>query len=79
MATSKERASQPEPLPAEDRPRPGPMPTDGDEVREVGKRALDDTKGPKKDTDESGYDKQREGAPPQSPTKRSGINDDSPG
>jgi len=79
MSTSKERATQPEPLPDEDRPRPGPLPTDGDKVREVGKRALDDAKGPKKDTDETGYDKQRESAPPQSPVKRSGINDGSSG
>ena len=79
MATSKEPNPQSEPIPAEDRPQPSPMPTDGDEVREIGKRALDDSKGPKKDTDEAGYDKQRESAPTQSPTKRSGITDGSTG
>jgi hypothetical protein len=74
MATTKPES---EPLPAEERPRPGPLPTQGDEVREVGKRALDDAEGPKKDTDEAGYERQRGKAPPDAPTKRSGIADGS--
>ena len=65
------------PLPPEDQPHPGPMPTEGDEVRDVGKRAHDDAKGPQDDTDQSGYQGQRDKAPPQSPTKRSGVTDGS--
>jgi len=77
MATSKEAVSRP--LPPEDQFHPGPMPTEGDRVRDVGKRAHDDLTGPEKNTDEAGYDTQREKAPESSPTKRSGINDGSEG
>ncbi len=77
MPTSKQPESQP--MPPEEQPQPGPLPTEGDEVREVGKRAHDDATGPKKDTDESGYDRQRADGPPSSPTKRSGIDDGSSG
>jgi hypothetical protein len=76
MATSKETS---QPLPPEERPLPGPMPTEGDEVRDIGKRAGDDLKSPRKDTDEAGYDTQRKNAPETSPTKRSGITDGSSG
>ena len=48
MATSKHPQSQP--LPPEDQPQPGPLPTEGDEVREVGKRAGEDATSGKKDT-----------------------------
>ena len=77
MATSKDSGQQP--LPPEERPRPGPLPTEGDEVRDVGKRAHDDVESPRKDTDESGYKSQRDKAPPNAPTKRSGISDGSAG
>jgi hypothetical protein len=75
MATSKDDASRP--LPPEDQPRPGPLPTEGDTVRGVGKRAHDDATGANKDTDQSGYQGQRDKAPEQSPTKRSGVTDGS--
>ena len=68
MATHKRPDSAP--LPPEEQPRPGPLPTDGDETREVGKRAFDDARGPKKDTDEAGYDAQRKKAPATAPTRR---------
>ncbi|MBA3477453.1 MAG: hypothetical protein H0T52_03485 [Lautropia sp.] len=73
MANSKKTGQA---LPPEKRFRPGPMPTQGDEVRDVGKRALDDVSS-KKDTDASGYDGQRSKAPADAPTKRSGIDDGS--
>jgi hypothetical protein len=75
MATSKDPGSRP--LPAEEQPHPGPMPTQGDRVRGVGERAHDDVESPKQDTDQSGYEKQRDDAPQHSPTKRSGITDGS--
>jgi hypothetical protein len=81
MATSKKadpKAISDE-LPPEKRFRPGPMPTQGDETREVGKRAHDDVQSRKKDTDEAGYDRQRGQAPSDSPIKRSGIEDGSKG
>ena len=69
MATPKRTDA--EPLPAGNRPYPGPLPTDGDKVREVGKRAYDDVRGPKKDTDQTGLDSQRKRAPDGAPTRRS--------
>ena len=67
------------PVPAGKRPHPGPLPTDGDTVREVGKRAYEDVRGPKEDTDQTGLDSQRKRAPDGSPTRRSektgGIDD----
>lgn len=74
MANDKKAGT--EPVPPEQQAQPGPMPTEGDEVRDVGKRALADVKS-KKNTDESGYDRQRSKAPPDSPTKRTGIEDGS--
>ena len=62
-------------LPPEERPRPGPLPTEGDEPREVGKRAYEDARGPKKDTDQSGFATQRKEAPPTAPTRRSDKTD----
>lgn len=76
MADKKKTGS--EALPPEERFQPGPMPTEGDGVRGVGKRALKDIS-TKKDTDESGYDRQRGEAPADSPTKRTGIVDGSKG
>ena len=61
----------PDALPAEEQPRPGPLPTDGDTVREVGKRGYEDARGPKKDTDQAGFESQRKRAPPNSPARRS--------
>lgn len=75
MATRKKPDS--EALPAEKRFRPGPMPTQGEEVREVGKRAVEDVTSRKKDTDATGYQQQREEAPSDAPTKRTGIEDGS--
>lgn len=66
-----------EPLAPEEQPQPGAMPTDGDEVRGVGRRALDDLRSGRKDTDQEGRDRQRQEAPPGSPTKRSGVEDGS--
>jgi len=77
MATSKQPESQP--LPPQDQPQPGPLPTEGDEVREVGKRAHDDDISRKENTDQGGFDRQRAEAPDSSPVKRSGINDGSSG
>lgn len=77
MPTSNKDSEQP--LAPEDQPQPHSMPTEGDEVRDIGKRAADDVKSPKKNTDEAGYDTQRAKAPSESPTKRSGITDDSKG
>jgi hypothetical protein len=73
MTTNKRTDSKP--LPPEDRPRPGPLPTEGEGVRDVGKRALNDVRGPQKDTDQSGYNRQRDGAPTDAPTRRSGKNE----
>lgn len=69
MATPKLPDS--EPLAPEEQPRPGPLPTEGDEVRDVGKRALDDVRSPRKDTDQTGFDRQRGRAPGNAPTRRS--------
>ena len=59
------------PDPAEQRTRPDPLPTDGDTVREVGKRAYRDARGPTKDTDQDGRQAQRDHAPAEAPTRRS--------
>ena len=61
----------PTPVPPEERPRPGALPAHGDGVREVGKRAHDDSKSPRKDTDQAGFDSQRQRAPQDAPTRRS--------
>jgi hypothetical protein len=69
--------SEAEPLAPEEQPRPHTMPTEGDEVRGVGRRAYDDLRSGRKDTDQAGRDQQRSEAPPGAPTKRSGIEDGS--
>jgi hypothetical protein len=69
--------SEPDALPPEEQPRPHAMPTEGDEVRGVGKRGLDDLRSGRKDTDQAGRDEQRSKAPPDSPIRRSGIEDGS--
>ena len=76
MSRCKEETAQP--LAPEDQPQPHSMPTEGDEVRDIGKRAADDDQSAKQSTDE-GYDMQRAKAPAESPTKRSGITDGSKG
>jgi hypothetical protein len=53
------------------------MPTDGDEVRGGGRRAFDDVRSGRKDTDQDGRDQQRSEAPPDAPTRRSGVADGS--
>jgi hypothetical protein len=53
------------------------MPTEGDEVRGVGRRAFDDVRSGRKDTDQAGRDQQRSEAPPDAPTRRSGGADGS--
>lgn len=68
MATHKPQES--EALPPEDRPRPGSLGTEGETVRDVGKRGYEDARGPKKDTDQSGFDTQRDKAPATAPTRR---------
>jgi hypothetical protein len=73
MATRKRADS--DPLPSEEQPRPGPLPTEGDKVREVGKRGHDDVRSPRKDTDQAGFNRQRETAPDTSPTHRSDKTD----
>jgi len=69
--------SESEPLAPEEQPSPQTMPTEGDQVRDVGKRAHDDLRSGRQDTDEAGRDLQRSKAPPGSPTKRSGVEDGS--
>jgi hypothetical protein len=69
--------SEPEALAPEEQPRPHTMPTEGDGVREVGKRVLDDMRSGRKDTDQAGRDEQRSKAPPDSPIRRSGTEDGS--
>lgn len=64
-----------EPRPAEKGAGPGPLPTDGDTVREIGKRAYQDALGPRKDTDQEGRDDQRRRAPDDAPTHRSDKTD----
>jgi hypothetical protein len=81
MATRKPSGSRPpsdsQPLPPEEQPRPGPLPADGDGVRDAGKRAYDDERSSRKDTDEAGYDRQRDEASSGAPTRRSGRTDGS--
>ena len=67
-----EPLSNAEPLAPEEQPQPHTMPTEGDEVRGVGRRAFDDVRGGRKDTDQAGRDQQRSEAPPDAPTRRSG-------
>lgn len=69
--------SESEALAPEEQPRPHTMPTEGDQVRGVGKRAVDDLRSGRKDTDQAGRDEQRSKAPPDSPTRRSGVEDGS--
>ncbi len=69
--------SDPEPLAPEEQPQPHAMPTEGDEVRGVGRRAFDDVRSGRKDTDQDGRDEQRGKAPPDAPTRRSGVADGS--
>ncbi len=59
-----------DPVPNEKRPQPGPMPTEGDGVRDEGWRALRDVRSGRVDTDEAGRDAQRDEAPPGTPTRR---------
>jgi hypothetical protein len=81
MATKSKPGADPvsdaEPLAPEEQPQPFTMPTEGDEVRGVGRRAFDDLRSGKKDTDQAGRDQQRDEAPADSPTKRSGVVDGS--
>jgi len=72
MTASKRPHSEPsEPLPPEDQPQPGSLPTEGDGVREVGKQGYDDERSGRKDTDQAGLAEQRDRAPATSPTRRS--------
>lgn len=81
MATKSKPGPDPltdeEPLAPEEQPQPNVMPTEGDEVRGVGRRAFEDVRSGKKDTDQAGRDQQRNQAPPDAPTRRSGIQDGS--
>lgn len=72
MASSK--VPHPEPVPPGKRPAPGPMPTDGDGPREVFKRGNEDLRS-RQDTDQEGWNAQRQKAPPPSPTRRSDKTD----
>ena len=69
--------SESEPLAPEEQPQPHTMPTEGDEVRGVGRRAFEDVSSGRQDTDEAGRDQQRNKAPSDAPTKRSGVADGS--
>ena len=76
MATNR-KLEEAEPLAPDEPGKTGQMPTEGDKVREVGRRALDDVSRGRQDTDQAGRDEQRRQAPPGAPTKRSGIDDGS--
>ncbi len=73
MASTK--PTRPAPFPPAEAPAPEKYPTTGDGPREVFRRAEDDLKRGRQDTDQAGRDMQRSEAPPDSPTRRSDKSD----
>jgi hypothetical protein len=73
MASTK--VPKPAPFPPAEAPATEKYPTTGDGPREVFKRAQDDLRKGRTDTDQAGRDMQRSEAPPDAPTRRSDKDD----
>lgn len=73
MASTK--VPKPAPFPPAEAPATEKYPTTGDGPREVFKRAQDDLRKGRTDTDQAGRDMQRRKAPPEAPTRRSDKTD----
>ena len=76
MATNR-KLEEAEPLAPDEPGETGKMPTEGDKVREVGRRALDDVSRGWQDSALGAWAEMRSPGPPGAPTKRSGIDDGS--